>query len=412
MYHPDLIRGGSQRVAYELFTALKGREAIAPFFLASSDQNSIAANKDDLGIINFDQREDEFLFLSQDYDYDWQRTECESLTKTFSNFLNSLKPDVVHFHHFMTLGIDYLSLTRRILPNAKIIYTAHDFWPLCAAGGHMVRVPDGSLCERPSGIKCQQCRPEHNADHYVLRQMWFKAHLEAANVMTVPSNFMNHFYADWGIAPEKLRHIENGITSGAWSTDTKPASARKNRFGFFGQLVNIKGIHILLEAVELLRNGGLSDFSVEINGDNLHFASPEMQTRIKDFLEREAKRPPSERNVSFNGPYDPASLGERMHRVDWVVVPSTWREVFCLVVSEAWNYGRPVIASNIGSLAERVTDGLDGMLFSAGNAYDLAEKMQMAIERPETWDRLHKGISPPISQNDMADKFLELYLTS
>jgi glycosyltransferase involved in cell wall biosynthesis len=68
----------------------------------------------------------------------------------------------------------------------------------------------------------------------------------------------------------------------------------------------------------------------------------------------------------------------RMARVDWVVVPSLWWEIFCLVLSEAWACGRPVIASDVGGLAERVTDGGDGLLFPLGDARALAEAMRRA----------------------------------
>ena len=46
-----------------------------------------------------------------------------------------------------------------------------------------------------------------------------------------------------------------------------------------------------------------------------------------------------------------------MARMDWVVVPSIWWETGPLVVMEAFQYGRPVICSDIGGMSEKVTDG-------------------------------------------------------
>ena len=46
-----------------------------------------------------------------------------------------------------------------------------------------------------------------------------------------------------------------------------------------------------------------------------------------------------------------------MASVDWVVVPSIWWENSPLVIQEAFGYGRPVICSDIGGMAEKVTDG-------------------------------------------------------
>ena len=129
----------------------------------------------------------------------------------------------------------------------------------------------------------------------------------------------------------------------------------KNRFGFFGQFVDNKGVHVVLEAVEYLRAGGFTDFIVELNGDNLRYASEERRLQIEAFLQREAQRPRHEQNVIMNGAYHVNELANRMARVDWCIVPSVWWEIFGLVISEAWMFKRPVIASNVGGMKERIT---------------------------------------------------------
>src|SRR5258708_18218399 len=61
-----------------------------------------------------------------------------------------------------------------------------------------------------------------------------------------------------------------------------------------------------------------------------------------------------------------------------VIVPSEWYESFGLVVTEAYAEGTPVLASNIGALAELVLPGRTGLLFEAGNAADLAARVSWA----------------------------------
>ncbi len=77
-----------------------------------------------------------------------------------------------------------------------------------------------------------------------------------------------------------------------------------------------------------------------------------------------------------------------MANVDWVVVPSIWWETGPLVVMEAFQYGRPVICSDIGGMSKRVTDGVNGLHFRRRDAEDLARKMQRAAETPGLWDEL------------------------
>lgn len=66
-----------------------------------------------------------------------------------------------------------------------------------------------------------------------------------------------------------------------------------------------------------------------------------------------------------------------------VIVPSTNYEIGPLTILEAFACGTPVIASNFGSMAERVRDGHTGLLFRPGDPVDLAEKVRYAFTHPE-----------------------------
>ena len=409
MHHPELVRGGSQQVAHELFEGLRAAPGVEPVLLASIDHSSLALFKNGARITGFDGRADEFVFLSQDYDYAWQKSGSAALAEAFAAFLRLIRPEVVHFHHFMTLGIDFLTLTRRVLPQARIVFTAHEFVTICAAGGQMRRLTDNSLCARASAVRCHQCLPERPPEHYFMRAMWMRRHLEAVDVFTTPSRFMADMFVEWGLAREKFVHVTNGQDlPRAPALPTLPG-ARRNRFGFFGQLVDTKGVQVILEAAALLRAGGFEDFTVEINGGNINFATPECRAGIEAFLAAEAQRPVAERNVIFNGGYHPGQLQGLMARIGWCLVPSLWWEVFCLVISEAWAFGRPVIASNVGGPAERITDGVDGLLFELGDARALAETMRRAATEEGLWERLSAGIAPPPSRAAMTQGFVEVY---
>jgi glycosyltransferase involved in cell wall biosynthesis len=71
-------------------------------------------------------------------------------------------------------------------------------------------------------------------------------------------------------------------------------------------------------------------------------------------------------------------MGEAM----FVVFPSKWYETFGRVAVEAFAKGTPVIAANIGAIAELVESGRTGLHFSPGDAHDLALKVQWAVENP------------------------------
>jgi glycosyltransferase involved in cell wall biosynthesis len=410
VFHPELVRGGAQQIAWELFEGLKQAPGVAPVLLASTDRSLPALYKAGAGITGFDGRPDEYLFLTNELDPWWHKCSDPRLVEAYAAFLQQIRPDVVHFHHFMTFGAELLTLTRRVLPASRIVFTFHEFLAICAANGHMVRLTDRSLCDHATPVRCHQCFPETPPERFFLRAAYMKSHLAAADVFTTPSRFMQAHFVRWGLPAAKLVHVPNGQDPPPGAGAQQPNRRRqRNRFGFFGQLVDAKGVWLLLQAVELLRAEGFSAFTVEINGDNLRYASDARRAEVERFTEQEAARPRAERIVSFNGSYHRALIAERMARVDWCVVPSVWWENSPVVIQEAFAFGRPVIAANVGGQAELVTDGKEGLLFAFADARALADTLRRAATEPGLWDRLAAGIAPPPGRAAMVERFLALY---
>ncbi len=410
-YHPELIRGGAQQVAYEVFEGLKAVGATVNLLAAIDGACPPGLFRPGAHITGFDGREGEYLFLSRDYDLDWHRTSDAALIDAYVEFLQRLRPDVVHFQHFLSLGIDLLTLTRGVLPQAKIIFTCHEFLAICAADGLMVRTTDGSLCTHASPVRCHQCRPERSPAAFLARRLWMQRHLEAVDFFTVPSRFMIEPYVAWGLPHDKFIHVPHGqqVTAAPATVWLGAEQGPRNRFGFFGQMVDAKGLHILLQAVDLLRGAGFTGFTLDINGANLDFASTEKREMIAAFLTAEAARPAAERIVISNGAYHPDHQPYRLARIDWVVTPSVCWESYGLVISEAWSAGKPVIASAAGGPAERIVHDHDGLLFPLGDARALAATLRRACTEPGLWERLAANITPPPTRETMVRNLQNLY---
>lgn len=407
LFHPEIVRGGAQQICYELFEELKQQPGVVPTLLASVDSHHPALFKSGACITGFDGHDDEFLFLMQDYDYWWHKTSSPRMIEAFIEFLHAVQPDVVHFHHFFTFGVDLLTLTRRELPDARIVFTFHEFMAICAADGQMVRRTDRSLCTRASGLRCHQCFPDRSPEQFLMRRMWMQRHLSVVDAFTCPSHFMLEFYEKWGLDKRRLHHITNGQRR--YGEPTPPPAGKRNRFGFFGQMVDNKGVQILLRAVRLLRAQGFTDFVVEINGENIHWASPAVREEVEAFLAAEAELPPEEQIVVHNGGYHIDDLASRMARVDWCIVPSTWWEIFGLVISEAWMFKKPVICSNRGGPGERIRHDLDGLQFQLGDPRSLADAIRRAATEEGLWERLVENLPEPPARAEMARQCLEVY---
>ena len=182
-----------------------------------------------------------------------------------------------------------------------------------------------------------------------------------------------------------------------------PRGGRRSNFGFFGQINPFKGIHVLLEAVEKLPPRVRSRIRLDVHGANLEHQDPEFRAEVEKALEECGSA------VRFAGAYRPDQLRDLMAQVDWIVIPSTWWENSPLVIQEAFKFRRPVICSDIGGMAEKVADGVNGLHFRARNPLDLAERLEQAAESPQLWQRLYDGIKPPPTIAEAVDALLVHY---
>jgi glycosyltransferase involved in cell wall biosynthesis len=75
---------------------------------------------------------------------------------------------------------------------------------------------------------------------------------------------------------------------------------------------------------------------------------------------------------------------------DVMVLPSHAVETFSLAALEAMALGKPVVLSRIGGAEEQVIDGVNGLLFEAGDVGRLTERLA-ALEDPQLRERMSQG---------------------
>jgi glycosyltransferase involved in cell wall biosynthesis len=274
------------------------------------------------------------------------------------------------------------------------------------ADGQMVKKDTRELCHSASPTACNKCFPALRPEFVTLRAARLQAILAECDVFVFPSEFLAERYVDWGLAPEKCVVISNGQVNLGDGFDRSQHSRAVNRFGFFGQLIDNKGIDIIFDALLILgreQRIPASGIVVEINGGNKHYASPAYMEKITRQIEEIRTIRSGNIQVRERGAYGRHQLAERMSAVDWVLVPSTWWEIFGLVVSEAWMFGRPVIASNIAGLKERVSAGKNGFTFSPRDSRGLADVMAALIGNEQQWIKTNQSINQVTTDAEMLE---------
>lgn len=400
--HPAFSIGGAQVASYNLFQGIKDQPGWSAHYMAGIGPP--VARHAATPLMSLGRAPDETLFWTNDYDwFHLGLNDTDALMKHFERFLSELRPDVVNFHHVMGFGIQAILAARRALGDVPIIYTLHEYLPICAHHGQMIKAKNGALCLKASASECGICFPEIGAANMLRRELFIKSFFAKVDAFVSPSRFLLKRFQEWGLPREKLVMIENGLDGGIVAPHRAlPTNGRRNQFAYFGQLNPFKGIKVLVEAVARIPESIWGDGIVYIFGGNLEHQPEEFQTQVKDLFRRSGRR------LRFMGSYQSADLPHLMREVDWTIVPSTWWENAPVVIQEAFHHRRPVIASDIGGMAEKVRDGIDGLHFSVSNPESLADAMTRAMD-PHLWDRLQSGIRPPSGASEIARLHVELF---
>jgi glycosyltransferase involved in cell wall biosynthesis len=400
--HPDFSLGGGEIAAYNLFLASRGHPAVAEaWFLARADRG-----RGPTGSIGL-RRPNEYLWEQAIHDWHMLRAaHPESVTSRFVDLIRALRPTIVHAHHFAHLGLEYLRVIKRCDPDIRLFLTLHEYMAICRNNGQMIKTGSMRLCSNESPDDCRQCFPEHSAEDFWLRKHFVLDHFRLIDGFIAPSEFLRQRYIRWGIPADRIVVIENGQSAEpAPPARALPEGGSRNRFGFFGQVNQYKGIDLLLESMNSLSSTALRRIMVEIHGANLEHQDDALQTRIRELAAPLLKKGA----LRWMGPYRPEEQRRRMAGVDWVLVPSTWWENSPMVIQEAFACGRPVIASDIGGMAEKVTDGVDGIHVPARNPVAWGEALLRAASTQGLWERLAAGIRRPPTVPQVLEQHLARY---
>lgn len=184
--------------------------------------------------------------------------------------------------------------------------------------------------------------------------------LEAVKRWIAVSDFMRQKFIEGGIPAERITTLRH-----CWQTKPvdEPAAEGKH-YLFLGRLVPEKGITPLLDAWALLEKRlGPSCPQLIIAG------SGSEEARIHARANR-MKR------VSCIGFVTGALKEDLVKSCRGLIAPSIWWEPLGLIVHEAYDAARPVLAARSGGLTETVIEGRTGFLHDPGNVEQLANDVE------------------------------------
>jgi len=172
------------------------------------------------------------------------------------------------------------------------------------------------------------------------------------------SEFARRKFVSSGMPEDRISVKPNFLAD-----DPGPGQGNGDYLLFVGRLSDEKGIACLLQAWKSLR----SKLRLIIAGEG------PLAPMVREFAATDP-------TVQWLGFLDRSRILDLMGKAVALVFPSVWFEAFPLVLAEALAKGLPVIASDLGSMAEIVSHRKTGLLFAPGSPLDLACALQWAFD--------------------------------
>jgi glycosyltransferase involved in cell wall biosynthesis len=299
--------------------------------------------------------------------------------------VSEFKPDIAFVHNIYPLISPslYSALQKMRVPLVQVL---HDFRPFCSNGWFYI---DGKICER-----CKLGNHLHGIvkrcyrDSYTLSTLYSTAlgvnrwagMLDKVDAYVCLTGFFKKKIMEAGIPEKKIFIRPNFIDAPPLDNPTMNDSPTMNArpmdpqstpnaagYGLFlGRLSNEKGLWTLIRAFEQL-----PDVELKIVGTG------PLEEELRKYV-----REKNLHNINLVGFKSGEEKWQLIRNCQFAVVSSEWYENFPIVVLEYFAGAKPVIASRIGGLPYVVEEGKSGLLFEAGNAADLADKVRKLRANP------------------------------
>lgn len=373
--HPHFFPGGTELTALALHReALKsgldswylGAHA-EPRFQAAQGARMLALSPDNREAALFAPR---FVWFSLEQDDHFE------FLREFREYLEHLRPDVVHFHHVINFGLEAIHMVRNVLPDARIVLTLHDYYLICANNGQLYMQASKERCAGPELHACMTCLPDRSANAFAMRALDIKKALSLCDRLVSPSHFLKQMFDRALGNGDRITVVENGyVGSPVETVRRKPAVDHTMRFGYFGNIAAVKGLGDLLDAVELLAADDTLDFRLNVHGAQL-IEDSALHHRMQAASATLGKR------VHFSGAYRAEDMPQLLADVDCMVFPSVWWENAPLVIYEALYHSKQVIAYPHGGAPEILKRHCAGIFAERAEPAALAAEMRRLIENP------------------------------
>ena len=310
--------------------------------------------------------------------------------------LRDFKPDIVHlnniqFHLTHSIIIEANKFRKKTKSDLKIIYTAHDYQLICPSHGLFDR--EIRVCEKCLGGNYTHCLRTKCVKGSFMKSLLgmmdayiWKISKAYSYIDTIicPSRFLKDKLDTQKRFADKTIALHNFIED-----RTGDITEKDNYILEFGHLSRDKGTNTLLEVAKRMPD------------EKFVFAG--YGAAVEDM-----KDIPNTEYVGFKTGDELSNL---IRRAKCSVYPSEWYENCPFSVIESQMFRTPVICSRMGGIPELLQENKTGLLFEAGNADDLKEKLEYFLYTPDVAESFTRNCKDVVFETPETyyNKLIQIY---
>ncbi len=287
--------------------------------------------------------------IDQDYDI--------KLRDAFNTLLKKHKPDIIHIHVFSGISLLPILNAASSLGIRKVL-TLNDHSLFCINGSCL---KEEIKCELKSNslkeCDCISCKRFAQKNSISIEEYNTKRIKKTENIINqcdkiiCPSKHQKKVLTNLFGENPNIVPLYYGLNLPPSSNKNKKKSS-KIVFGFLGMIWKAKGIHLIEQALDNLKDydfevlmGLIYESNLKSNRDALERIRSHDKIRLKTNIGREVL-------------YD-----DFFSNIDYLIIPSIWNETGPMTLFEAFHYKVPVIIFDNESMKEKIKENKSSLVF-------------------------------------------------
>jgi glycosyltransferase involved in cell wall biosynthesis len=197
-----------------------------------------------------------------------------------------------------------------------------------------------------------------------------RGYFNLVNHFVSPSMALVNKFVEVGWSRERFSHLPTFANL----PERRSPKEREHKIVYAGRVEYIKGVHLILEALKILKQSKNLAVPLEIAGSG----SEDYVNGLKSYCITNNLT-----KVKFLGDLKKNELFDLYESSAVSIVPSLWYDNMPNSALESLSLGTPVIGPSHGCFPEFIFDGENGLLFTPGDAVDLARKIHTILDNDD-----------------------------